>query len=327
MAAWILFDALLIGILLLIIPIGFWRGGVPEALVSGSILAGVALANAFAERWGTLTSDVVGVRASLAQLVIAQALLWGTVIVLGYGGGAIPRSHGWSLLSRVSGAILSFLNGLLLLSFSLSFIDRFSVPAESRSGIENGYLAGLLVEGTDAILLIAVLLVSAGVFAGLIIRLAGGWQPEADLPAVESGVAHVWPAAPPTPRPHGPRRGADQDKFEPGSRGYDLADYAPTTVGWPQGGFSPGMDESGPRPREAADRAVPMGVELYKRRPVHPSQGAEKDTTSPSLEPADGMRVVEEWLRRATPSPKAERKAGTENEAADGPGDGGDPRS
>jgi uncharacterized membrane protein required for colicin V production len=307
MATWILFDALLVCMLLLIVPIGFWRGGIREALVGGSVLAGALLANTFAESWGAKASDLLGVGPSTGRILIAQLLLWGTTVILGYGGGAVVRMGAATLLTRLSGAILSLFNGLLLISFSLSFINQFATSIGSPSSFREAYVARVLAGGSLEIVFLAVLLVALGVIAGLVARLAGGWDQDDDVLDVAPNVPYRWPAAPPTPRPTHVARSTAEDKSEPPSSATDFADYRrrEETVTRPR--FSPTAQLSDGASIHFANRVVPNVADLYAHRAPKAARSAKDEAQPPSNESPDGIRVVEEWLRSA-PVPKRSGK-------------------
>lgn len=304
MAPWILFDVLLAGMLVLIVPIGFWRGGLKEAVLTGSILAGAALGNAFAVRWGPNMADLLGVRDAVGTTVLAGVLLWGCVIVLGYAAGAAIGQVSIGLVGRLAGALLGLFNGLLLLGFTLRFINILLLNQEPDSWTEGGYIAGVLSRGTEELLLLAVAVMSIGVIAGLLARLAGAWTPENDLVAAgghQPTVHPTWPATPPTPRLAYDRHGAEAVKMEPDEPPLDpLRDFGLSSTWMRRAAPGSTNDRNGPahldegpiRHTSDADRA-PGRFEP----PVH-----SRDITSqpPPDSPPDGASVVSEWLRRGS---------------------------
>lgn len=298
MAPWILFDALLTAMVLLIVPIGFWRGGVKEAVLGGSILAGAALGNAFAVRWGPGVAELMGRRDAVGATVVAESLLWGSVLVLGYLGGATISRAGQSLAGRIAGGIIGLFNGLLLLGFTLRFINILLLGQEPDRWTEAGFIASVLSRGTEELLLLAAVCLSLGVIAALLARLFGAWDSENDLLAADAqhgAASRAWPATPPTPRVSYEQHREGGVKIEPG--------HAP-----PQGLSS---REFGPAPtrlerHDTASHGGSTGVGDVRRQnqfePTRrPPQGWTEDATEPQ---ADGAHVVSEWLRRG---PRPER--------------------
>ena len=313
MASWILFDALLAGMLVLIVPIGFWRGGVKEAVVGGSILAGVSLGNAFAIRWGAAVADLLGVRDAIGETVLAEAMLWGAVVVLGYAGGATIRQTGPGLVGRIAGSIIALFNGLLLLGFSLRFINILLLGQDPDSWTEGGYVAGVLSRGTEELLLLATMVLSVGVVAGVIARLFGAWEREEELLVPEAHQAtlpHAWPATPPTPRASYERHVGDVEKFEPHRRSIRTVSDLTAAAGMLQreapvarAGQDARISHRESEPRVARGEEGPSGR-------FESSSSPAEDSASASLgESLDGASVVNEWLRRGA---RAENRRGRE---------------
>ncbi len=298
MASRIVFDALLAGMLVLLVPIGFWRGGGREAIVGGSLLAGASLGNAFAVRWGSGIADLLGSRDSVGETVLAEAMLWGSVIVLGYLGGA-TISHGrQSLAGRLAGSIIALFNGLLLLGFSLRFLTVLLLGEDPDRWTEGGFIAGVLSRGTEELLLLAVVVISVGVISGLIARLFGAWDTENDLLETEQQYgqrSHAWPATPPAPRPLKSSHRPEDQKIEPDIPSRGVLSDLHSSASW--------MRHEPTQPRFQGDRAVD-GSELGSRNPHPPSV----------VDAPDGASVVSDWLRKGSARHRVEQHRGPDVE-------------
>src|SRR5918998_995500 len=118
-------DALLVFIILLFVPIGLWRGAVREAIVAAAILLGAALAGAWARPWGDDLATRTAFEAPTGRFVVAVAALVLCTVCLGYGGGAAWRGDQPGTFGRLIGGVLAALNGVLLIGFAVSFLDRY----------------------------------------------------------------------------------------------------------------------------------------------------------------------------------------------------------
>src|SRR5579884_3557876 len=107
MSANFVLDILLTLIVILFVPIGFWRGALKEVIVTAAILLGAALAVAWAEPWGDSLADVLNVRQGVARFIVAAVALFLAVILLGYGGGTLLNSWEPGSGTRLLGCVLA----------------------------------------------------------------------------------------------------------------------------------------------------------------------------------------------------------------------------
>lgn len=301
MAPWILFDVLLTAMVLLIVPLGFWRGGIKEAVLGGSILVGHVLGNAFAVRWGPGVAELMGRRDAVGATVVAESLLWGSVLVLGYLGGAtIPRA-GQSLAGRIAGAIIGLFNGLLLLGFTLRFINILLLGQEPDRWTEAGLIASVLSRGTVELLLLAAVCLSIGVIAALLARVFGAWDPQNDLLAADAqhgAASRAWPATPPTPRVSYEQHREGGVKIEPEHalpQGLSTLEFGPASSRLAR------LDAASQK-GSTGDGDVSRQNQFEPPRASSP--GWTEDGSDAAEPPADGAHVVSEWLRRG---PRPER--------------------
>src|SRR5690625_2441264 len=84
----ILLDVLLVVILLMMVPLGFLRGGLREVCTSAGLLFGILVANAWAGTWGTWFSNRLDVKQGAAQFIAGIVIVVLAGAVMGYGGSA-----------------------------------------------------------------------------------------------------------------------------------------------------------------------------------------------------------------------------------------------
>lgn len=167
MNVYLLLDILLLILIALFVPIGFWRGVQREVLVTLGILFGAALAESWAGPWGADLANLTGLRESGGAFMVAVLFLIGSTFLLGYGAGAalpMPRP-GW--VARVFGALVAGANGTLLLSYALRDIRFYLLSAENPAFLERAVVAQFLATGIGWVLLVA-----AAVFLPIVIVLA-----------------------------------------------------------------------------------------------------------------------------------------------------------
>lgn len=311
MATALFLDVLLAAVLVLLVPIGAWRGGGREILVTAAILLGAALGDAWARPWGRDLASAADLRPQAAAFLVAIALLLGTTLILGYAtAAALPPSRP-DLLGRLAGGFLAGLNGILLLGTSLVFLDRFLFEGQPRAAIDAGFLARALRDRFGWVLLVVAALAGLAAAVGAVVRALG---PEADrdrpvsrptpMPggssspvAQDTGVFHI-PDEGSRFRPVRVPRAADDGKVEPrdarpdapGSRTASVRDQTIPVATRPSS--PPGFP----------DRAWPAGTPLGPTgRPGRPSGSAfgAGDPADPGEEPRSGSSVRDDWLRRA----------------------------
>lgn len=158
MTVFVLLDILLLILIALFVPIGFWRGAQREVLVTLGILLGAALADAWASSWGAALADLTRLRESGGAFMVAVLWLIGSTFLLGYGAGAalpVPRP---SMFSRLFGALIAGANGALLLSYALRDIRIYLLPQENAGFLDQAMVARFLSGGAGWLLLGGVLL-------------------------------------------------------------------------------------------------------------------------------------------------------------------------
>ncbi|MBA2246860.1 MAG: CvpA family protein [Chloroflexia bacterium] len=210
----IVLDALLLLILMLLVPLGFYRGGMREVCSAAGLLLGLLITNEWAERWGSWVASRVDVRTGVSQFVVAVTVLTLVTALVGYGAAAgfssRPGPGG-----RMYGGLIALLTGAVFLGSVINFVTRFLTDGEYPALVENGYLARALSIGLDWVLLgVGLTVVLASVF-GMIVRERDTDEYEIPVTYQAAGAA---PSAP-GPRPAAPRELARReqapDKIEP----------------------------------------------------------------------------------------------------------------
>lgn len=155
MSVFILLDILLLILVALFVPIGFWRGVHREILVSLGILLGAALAEWWARPWGTDLANLTSLRNTGGAFMVAVLFLIGSTFLLGYGAGAALPVPPPGIVSRVFGALVAAGNGALLLSFALRDIRVYLLPNSDSGFLDRAMVAHFLSTGVGWILLVA----------------------------------------------------------------------------------------------------------------------------------------------------------------------------
>lgn len=155
MSVFILLDILLLILVALFVPIGFWRGVHREILVSLGILLGAALAEWWARPWGTDLANLTSLRDTGGAFMVAVLFLIGSTFLLGYGAGAALPVPPPGIVSRIFGALVAAGNGALLLSFALRDIRVYLLPNSDSGFLDRAMVAHFLSTGVGWILLIA----------------------------------------------------------------------------------------------------------------------------------------------------------------------------
>jgi uncharacterized membrane protein required for colicin V production len=164
---YILLDVLLLILIALFIPIGFWRGAFREGFVTLGILFGAALAGFWGESWGADLASVTRLHESGGAFMVAMLCLIGSTFLLGYSAGAavpVPEP-GW--VTRTIGALVAGANGALLLSFALRDIRVFLLAGQDTAFLDRAVVAPFLSDGAGWILLI-----SAAIFIPIVMVVA-----------------------------------------------------------------------------------------------------------------------------------------------------------
>lgn len=205
MSVFFLLDILLIVLIVLFIPIGFWRGVQREALVTLGIFLGAQLAASWVDSWGTALANWTNLRQTGGTFFVAVLLLIGSTFILGYGAGAALPIHRPGMVNRIFGALLAGANGALLLSYALRYIREYLLKGQSPGFLDESFVSRLLTNDIQWLILGAAILFVP--IVAVMAMLGNGEQfdgyedePEA-LPFAMQGPARTYPPRAPMMQP------------------------------------------------------------------------------------------------------------------------------
>ena len=162
-------DLLLILILLLLVPIGMYRGGLREVCSAAGVLLGLLVATQWSARWGDWLADLTGIDVGVSQFVVAL----GTMVIfgglIGYGAAAsfayAPGPGG-----RLYGGLIALLTGVIFLGALIQFVALYLYDDVYPEVIRNGYVSRALSVGFDWVLLYVALAVLLATLFGMVVR-------------------------------------------------------------------------------------------------------------------------------------------------------------
>jgi len=198
-------DLLLVLVLALFVPIGLWRGALREWLALAGITFGLMLANVWARPWGGDVAVAFALDQKLATFAVAALFFLGTTLLIGYGSGiALPFRPDLTWTNRLLGALLSFGNGVLILSGTLGIMQRFLFDDRAGSPLVASGLSSFLIGGVGW----AYLGILAVLGCCVLIGLGRRWSGEGPLleeygpryrtiPREARATAATWDIAPP----------------------------------------------------------------------------------------------------------------------------------
>lgn len=154
MSIFLVLDVLLILLIALFTPIGFWRGPVKELFVTLGILFGILLTDFWARPWGRDLSDLSDLTDGSGAFIVAMSFLVASTFILGYGIGAAlgPAYH--STEARLLGAAIAALNGTLLLSFALQYVRLYLLSDANEESLNDSYVSQFLLDQIGWVLML-----------------------------------------------------------------------------------------------------------------------------------------------------------------------------
>ncbi len=168
-------DLLLGLVLIMFVPIGFWRGALREWLTLAGIALGLLLATSWSERGGAFLAPILALDSNLAAFTAGAICLLGATLCVGYAGGVtLPYRPDLSGTNRWLGALLGLGNGILIVSGLLQLMQRTLFASHSDSSLKTSGLAKFLIESTGWVYLLLVLFFIGCVIAGLFRRFMEG---------------------------------------------------------------------------------------------------------------------------------------------------------
>lgn len=258
MSIYLVLDLLLILLIVLFAPIGYWRGPVKELLVTFGVLFGILLADFWARPWGSDLSDITAIGSSGGAFVVAMAFLVIVTFVLGYGAGAALAPAEFGPVARTLGAFIALFNGTLLVAFSLQYVRVYLLSPSTEEALYDSYVVQFLLDEIGWVLLVVAVIAWPVLLAILI---TGNRAYEYPLDYVDDQ--------------YGPADDVDYDDYyeeEPVAVGYERTSVSAETRVYP------------PRVPVAAPEDA---GHVYKAEPATGSTDPTEDTRA--------MRVGERW--------------------------------
>ena len=301
MLASLVLDALLLLILLTIVPIGFFRGGLREVCTSAGLLLGILLAEQWAGRWGGWIADRADLDAGAMGFTVAVVVVVVTGALVGYGSSA-AFSYRPGPGGRMYGGLLAMLNGILLIGFLINAYVDLVEGGELPESIGAAYLARAFAVGFEWVLLVGAISILLATLFGMFVRerddesFAYGPAPLSQEPVAASAPQRrrltsapepekIEPAEPEPQAPTAPVRIREvrhwEDRAEPPQRQYGS--------GWQQ--TWPGAVNSGPAKR-------PWDQQRTARHPAAPPPTAE---TPRNPRPKSQKDILRQWMDEDRP--------------------------
>jgi uncharacterized membrane protein required for colicin V production len=328
MSIFLVLDVLLVLLIALFTPIGFWRGPVKELFVTLGIIFGILLADFWARPWGRDLSDLSDLTDGSGAFIVAMCFLVAATFILGYGLGAAlgPAYH--STEARLLGALIAALNGTLLLSFALQYVRLYLLSDANEESLNDSYVSRFLLDQIGWVLMVtAVIAVPVLLYILISGRRAyeliyedcyDDYVPATPRPAVNAERARAANAATSTlpPRVPGPPHERDLRgyKAEPEPRPRRAtAETRPLVVSEPDETAEPVpmlLNTESDEPRPAFSDTDPhIVIPAEARRKAQPETPAEPGQPEPEV---TSVPVPEPFEPAPTPEPPPPEERGTD---------------
>ncbi|MBA3275684.1 MAG: CvpA family protein [Chloroflexia bacterium] len=162
-------DSLLILILLLLVPIGFYRGGLREVCSAAGVLLGLLVAQQWSPRWGSWVAGVTGIDEGISRFMVAMATLVLFAALIGYGAASAFTSSP-SPGGRLYGGLVALASGFLFLGALIQFVASYLYDGVYPDMIRRGFVSRALSVGFDWVLLAVSVTVLVSIVLGMIVR-------------------------------------------------------------------------------------------------------------------------------------------------------------
>jgi hypothetical protein len=186
----LLLDFLIVIAVVLLVPLGAFRGGLREVCASAGLLLGILISDAWAPRWGSWVADLLSTSESGATFMIAAVTMLFVMVLIGYGASSAFNNHPGPG-GRMFGAAIAALNGVVIAGFLVNNVAKYLNDGEYPAVVQEGYVSRGLSSGFDVALLAAGLIVVCLTVMGMVVRerevIDQGWVPEPDVPAATTG--------------------------------------------------------------------------------------------------------------------------------------------
>lgn len=165
-------DALLILIILMMVPLGFLRGGLREVSTSAALLLGILMADHWSERWSEALVRLFGMSEDAARFSMSVLIVVVITGIVGYGGSAAfswrPGPGG-----RMYGAYMALLNSLIFIGFLINTYVQTIFDGQVPTTIDRAYVSRAVSVGLEWVLLIGTIGILGATLFGMLVRERG----------------------------------------------------------------------------------------------------------------------------------------------------------
>ena len=165
----LLLDFLIVIAILLLIPLGAFRGGLREVCSSAGLMLGILIANAWAPRWGDWIAGTFSTNEAGATYLAAAVTTLLVMVLVGYGASSAFNAHPGPG-GRMFGAAIAALNGIVLAGFLINNVAIYLNDGDYPGVVEDGYVSRAFSSGFDIVLLVAGALVVCLTLLGMVVR-------------------------------------------------------------------------------------------------------------------------------------------------------------
>jgi hypothetical protein len=162
-------DFLLVIVVLMMVPIGFFRGGLREMCVSAGLLLGIMMSDAWAERWASLYERMFGMSEAPATFLMGVSITFVITALLGYGGSA-ALSYQPGPGGRLYGAYLALFNAMIVTGYLINLFVTHIRPQADGDAVTGGPVARTLSDGYGGVLLVATIGIGIATVLGMFLR-------------------------------------------------------------------------------------------------------------------------------------------------------------
>ena len=188
-------DALLLVIIVAIVPLGMYRGGIREVCTSAGLLLGILITQQWSHRWGDWMAGVAGIDEGVSRFIVAVATIVTITGIVGYGAAA-AFGHRPGPGGRMFGGMLALANAIVFLGALIQFVADDLYDGIYPDIIGDSYLARVLSSGFDWVLLATTAAILVGILFGMVVREREIPDEEILVPPQREAASHTGPVTP-----------------------------------------------------------------------------------------------------------------------------------
>jgi Colicin V production protein len=177
-------DALLVLIIVMMVPLGFLRGGLREVSTSAALFLGILMAEQWSGSWLSVLTGWTGMGRDAAGFTISVVIVVAITGIVGYGGSAAfswkPGPGG-----RMYGAYLALLNAVIFIGFLINSYIVYFFDGRAPETIENAYVSRAISVGFEWVLLAGTIGILGATLFGMFVRERGDAEESTTVPTAE----------------------------------------------------------------------------------------------------------------------------------------------